>query len=542
MKKYIKLFVCACVGLQAFTACDDSFLEEEVLSSYSPATLRDLPGLEASLIGLYNHNSTFHSVSWAQGWISVWQVGTDIVWPTQPQGMENPYYDYNTLTPLDGAADHTWNWSYAMINNANVIIQNVESPDLTGIAEADKNRINAEARYFRALAYNILATAFGGVPLVTEPLSAPKTDFVRATLEEVNQVVISDLQFAAEHLPDIADLPASKHARANKYMAHQLLSEVYLRVNQPALAEAQADAVINSGKFNLIKTRYGVKASQPGDPFSDMFIYGNQRRSQGNMEAIWVMEAENPRDVPGGMTDNPQHRRNWGASYHSRAGMVPADSLGGRGISRMRLNNWVLYDLYDAGDMRNSKHNIRREFYYNDPNPQYSNIYKTKVPYQGPDTLFIINPYITKWGHFDPQDVFGYGMWKDFILMRLGETYLLKAEAQFKQGNLAGAAESINMLRERANAPLVAASDISLDFILDERARELIGEENRRLTLMRTGKLIDRATRLNTNIPGLPANRQIIGLTETHLLLPIPQNEIDLNKDAVIEQNPGYIR
>ncbi|RDV13491.1 RagB/SusD family nutrient uptake outer membrane protein [Pontibacter diazotrophicus] len=540
MRKYIKIFVCACVGLPAITACDDSFLDEEVLSSYSPTTLRDLPGLEASLIGLYNHNSTFYSVSGQQGWPSVWQVGTDVAWPIQPQGVEVPYYDYNTLTPLDGAADITWNWSYTMINNANVIIQNVESPDLTGVPDTEKDRINAEARFFRGLAYNTLATAFGGVPLVTEPLTAPKTDFVRAPLEDVNNQILTDLQFAAENLPDINDIPAARQARANKYMANQLLAEVYLRIGEPAQAEEQANIVINSGAFSLVTERYGVMANQPGDPFSDMFKFGNQRRRQGNTEAIWVMEAENPRDVPGGMTGAPQQRRNWQASYHSRPGLIPADSLGGRGIARLRLNNWVLYNLYDEGDMRNSQHNIRRDYWYNDPDPKYSDIYKTKVPYETADTLFIINPYTTKWGHFDPQDVFGFGMWKDFILMRLGETYLLRAEAQFMQGKLAEAAESINMLRERADAPLVSAADINLDFILDERARELIGEENRRFTLMRTGTLVERANRLNTSIPGLPENRQITGLSEMHLLMPIPQNEIDLNKDAVLDQNPGY--
>ena len=80
------------------------------------------------------------------------------------------------------------------------------------------------------------------------------------------------------------------------------------------------------------------------------------------------------------------------------------------------------------------------------------------------------------------------------------------------------------------------ASDITLDFILDERARELIGEENRRMTLMRTGTLVTRATALNSNSVQNP----ISGLTNKNLLLPIPQQEIDLNKDAKLEQNPGY--
>lgn len=75
-----------------------------------------------------------------------------------------------------------------------------------------------------------------------------------------------------------------------------------------------------------------------------------------------------------------------------------------------------------------------------------------------------------------------------------------------------------------------------MDFILDERARELVAEENRRMTLMRTGTLVDRALRLNSN----DAVHPTVGLTSKNLLLPIPLSEIQLNKDAVLEQNPGY--
>src|SRR2546423_5474207 len=127
-------------------------------------------------------------------------------------------------------------------------------------------------------------------------------------------------------------------------------------------------------------------------------------------------------------------------------------------------------------------------------------------------------------------------MIKDYILMRLGETYLLMAEAQFKQGKLDAAAASINVIRARANATPVVAAQITMDFTLDERARELIGEENRRMTLMRTGTLVDRAIRLNSNSVSNPLNN----LTAKNLLLPIPQSEIYLNKDAKLEQNPGY--
>lgn len=125
--------------------------------------------------------------------------------------------------------------------------------------------------------------------------------------------------------------------------------------------------------------------------------------------------------------------------------------------------------------------------------------------------------------------------------MRFGETYLLLAEAQMKQGKLQEAADDINVLRYRAMAPHVTAAQINLDFILDERARELIGEENRHLTLMRTKTLVERAIRLNTGDIASPLN-QLNGISENNELMPIPQSEIDLNKDAVPEQNPGYYK
>jgi hypothetical protein len=200
------------------------------------------------------------------------------------------------------------------------------------------------------------------------------------------------------------------------------------------------------------------------------------------------------------------------------------------------LSNWVLYRLYKGNDIRNSQYNIRRKYYYNDPNPIYAARYGKQVPFTGPDTLINICPSTTKWGAFDPNDTFGYAMVKDFILMRLGETYLLLAEAQVAQGKTTEAAASINVLRTRANAAQVTAAEMTKDFILDERARELIGEENRRMTLMRTGTLVERALRLNAN----DAVKPITGLTSKALLLPIPLNEIQLNKDAVLTQNPGY--
>jgi hypothetical protein len=543
MKKYsIIYFALAIILLTA--SCKKDYLDENPPSSYTPISLNDSLGYEAALVGLYNHTSTIYSYSDRQGWLSVWQVGTDVANATANQeGIEIPYYNYSLLTPTDPAAAYMWNRDYILVNLTNVILDGVATPTLTGISANGKNQISAEAKFFRAFAYNNLATLFGGVPIVEHALTGPKTDFTRATVDEVNNLIVADLTAAAAGLPDIDAVKSNSKGklfgRANKFMAMQLLAEVYLRIGKPELAEVQAQAIVNSGKFSLVKSRYGTKTALPGDYYSDMFQVGNLRRSQGNTEAIWVLEQENPTAVPGGITGSPQQRRVWGAQYYAVNGMALADSLGGRAVARLRLSNWVLYGLYKNDDIRNSKYNLKRRYYYNDP--ANTALFGKIVPFTGPDTLFRIAPSITKWGQFDPNDTFGFAMIKDFMLMRLGETYLLLAEAQFKQGKTQLAADNLNMLRQRAFPTYPAsgrllASDINLNLILDERARELIGEENRRMTLMRTGTLIERSLRLNAN----DAQHPTVGLTTKATLLPIPLTEIQLNKDAVLTQNPGY--
>ena len=557
MKKYIN-FISAIVSIIVLTtACSDSFLDEKVLDKYAPESLTDKLGFEASLIGLYNSLSTMYTTDQDQTFIVTSVVGTDEVWAPagRSNGMARPFFDYSQLISTDSGTSKIWTSLYKIINNANIIIKSAESGTTIGMSQAELDAFKAEAYFFRSYSYNMLATLFGGVPLVTEPITGAKTDFVRAPLQDVNDLIVSDLLFAIDHLPNVKSLVHK--SRVHTAVANQLLAEVYLRLNKPDLAEKQCDAIFDSLDFKLITARFGVKANQPGDLFSDMFFFGNQRRSQGNTEVIWVIEQENTTDVPGGSSGNPQQRRVWVGAYYDLPGMVVADTLGGRGIGRIRLNNWVLYDLYKGNDMRNSKYNIHREHYFNNSAPKYSTVFGKKVPYGqdatftladnsqlkifASDTIFKYAPYTQKWGHLDSRDIFGYAMRKDFIMMRLAETYLLRAEARLKQNNLQGAADDINVLRNRANASTVSQSDMTLDFILDERARELIGEENRRMTLVRTGTLVRRARDLTGTAPlAGGAIETTIGLQDFNVLLPIPQSEINLNKDAVLEQNPGY--
>jgi len=528
-------------------SCKKNFLDENLQSNYAPQnTLSDSLGFEANMAGIQNKIRAQYTSDDDQGLLGAMYLGTDMVINGQTTSAMFPYVNNETMNSSDFSANYYWRWAYQTLNNVNLLIAASQDPGVTKTSAFNKAYVGGEAKFYRAWINNFLVTLWGPVPLVTAPIQTVKIDFTRASVDSVNAQIVKDLTDAIVVLPTATGV--RKEGRPSIGMCQQLLAEVYLRMNKPDLAETQCRSVINSGVYSLINSRYGVKASAPGDYYSDMFLVGNQRRSQGNKEAIWIIEEDV--NTPGGATTtgvNPsedQHRRMWVPYYAGIANMVICDSLGGRGIGRFRLSNWMLYGAYDQYDMRNSAYSIRRVLRYNDPTK--SN-YGQQLTYLNGDTVWHIAPYPTKWNNFNPADVNGYSTFKDQPMMRLGETYLLLAEAQFRQNNLTGAAASINVLRQRAYPDYpthgqVAASDITLDFILDERARELVAEENRRMTLVRTGTIVQRVqnylNKYNTD-PG----QMVTGLsnmTTRKGLLPIPQTAIDLNKGAVLNQNTGY--
>ncbi|WP_423127017.1 RagB/SusD family nutrient uptake outer membrane protein [Gaoshiqia sp. Z1-71] len=566
MKKYNYIFVTLTVLSLLASSCKDSFLDESPYSYYSTGHTDDAT-IEAQVLGLHRTYAELWGWSSQQGFLSCWQIGTDVCSAGATQGVENPFYQYADLNAENSGVAWLWRKCYDFINHANLII--------SALGEENNKPAVAEAKFFRAYAYNTLVTFWGNVPLVKEPVATPKLDFTRQNVAEVDQLIEEDLTYAIANLPEVGQ--TANQSRINKDMARQLSAEAYLRIGMRdnayfIKAEQAASDIITSGKYSLIKARYGKYLAEGGDYYRDMFRWGNQRRSQGNTETIWSFEVEYNREVAGGTIDNPQHRRVWQPAYHKWSGMVNADSLGGRGNGRLRLSNFMKYTVWEGldGDIRNSNFNIRRTTNYNKPG--YSEeigidadgfrvakdaadavqiiTIKTgdrAIPFRS-DSLEVWYPYCTKWGGYDPTDDFGYAIVKDWPVMRLGETYLLRAEARFRQGNTSGAADDINVLRDRAfmtardksgDATLgkVSASDINIDFILDERARELIGEENRRMTLVRTGELKDR---IPMNGDASPANKIITGFQDYNALLPVPLSEIRLNKDAELTQNPGY--
>ena len=549
------------VSALALTSCSDSYLDEKMFSSYGT----DVSDVEAKVIGLHYKYADLWGWSDQQGFAGCWQDGTDVGAPGDTQGVEVPFFQYGSLNAENGGVNKLWTSLYSIINSANIII-NTE-----GVDPAAKG----EAEFFRAYSYNMLVTLWGPVPLLTESKAEPRTDFTRNAVSEIDAVIAADLNDAIANLPEVGKTKTQN--RINKDCARILAGEAFNRMGKYSEAEAAVTATITSGNYQLISERYGKFLSDAGDYYSDMFRWGNQRRSQGNKEGVWVFQMEYDRDVTGGTINAPQQRRNWVAAFHKLTDfMQNADSIGGRGNGRLRLSNYVKYGIWEKGDIRNSNHNIRRILYTNKPNVSKDVWVKeingfpyrvdegtegaTKVTVKTgdrcywtvKDTLAVMYPHPTKWGGYDTTDDFGWSLVKDWPLMRLADAYLLRAEARIQQNNLAGAAEDINVLRDRAfktyraesgnaEAGKVTAAQMNMDFLLDERIRELVGEENRRYTLCRTGKLAERVKMMMDKWAESTASKAISGFDASkHTLLPIPLSEIQLNKDANLEQNPGY--
>ncbi len=540
LSRFRQLSFCLLI-IVSHVGCKDEILDEVPQDFLSAdVVLVNKTGFDTYLYSLHQGvRDWFFGVNNFYGNFFDFNFGTDVA--TSGDATVQSFKDYRTwLTPSQAYVTYHWNAAYQkVIPRANTIIDYAQRPTAVWKDEAEKNAAIAEARFFRAYAYNILANLYGGVPIVERVASEPKLDYTRATRQQVYEFVAKDLEFASQWLPK----STTQDGRIVKAAADHLLAEVYISLGQFDKSVVSATAVINDGQYQLMTTRFGKYATQPGDVFSDLFKDNNQNRTtSGNRETIWSLQFEY--QTPGGTTPSTGNwtTRAWGPRYFNikdpdgKAGMAIVDSLL-RPVGWLRGTNLFNYSLWsDAGDIRNSRYNIRRDFYYNEPTSKY---FKQKVVVTPEsitkgyiDTLYFYYPYIRKIEGEPLSGAASGQVFKEFYLMRLAETYLLRAEANLLKGDKQKAADDINAVRSRAKAKSIAASEVSLDYILDERGRELIIEEPRRLTLSRMGKLVERVKKYNF--------RNATNIEEKHVLFPIPQSFIDANFGAKIDQNPGY--
>ena len=573
MKKYLILSMFAAFLL---TGCnEDKFLEEKPLDFNSASNSYETAAdYDAAITELYfltreefytTYDRTTDLSKFADMWITADPLKSNVVADLSPSGAMAKFY---------------WDENYKLIAQANTVISRL--PNSSKLTDDEKKVYEAKARFFRALAYRTLVLLYGDVPLQLEEVSTPKTDYVRESKDKVKAQVVEDLEFAAANLPEINTV---KDGEISKPAANMLLAEMYLATGDNDKAINAASAVINNPNLAL---------------FYDLFRPNNQNRASGNTEGIWVIQFET--NIEGG-GNNTSHFFWVPGSFWGERFFAPqvdkfllikpdgtrlqlfdwpiGDMTGGRGIGTHYATNHLYNEIWadDFDDMRNSEYNWPRRFKIHrtnvlDDNPElkaampdgYFDLENTVLPdgwsmetgFAGgvAATTQLPNRFMcgystkmtTPFHHPDAQyenkktyKLAGTGgkTYTDQYFFRLAEAYLLRAEAYVNKGDKNKAADDINELHKRANAKPCTADQMNLDYILDERLRELTCEEKRRLTLSRVGKLAERIKKYNPYFSAAYSadNKDY----DAHFdLLPIPLSAIQANKDAKLEQNPGY--
>ena len=563
----IKIALLAGILLVNAGCREDEFLKEVPLDFYSPENSFITEGnFNAALTDLYTRVRAIQSVDGGANLYSE-VLGTDIAFNARLDQARLGNYAVS-LTPQGDIPRQHWIRWYKIISNANIIVARLGTSSLT---EAQKKTIGGEAKLFRAYAYYKLVHLYGGVPLIINEVNTPQSNFTRASRDDVLKQVLTDATDAAANLPNV---DVARDGKLNKAVANHLLAETYLSLKDYDKAIAAATEVVEKSNLRLMTDRFGSLRTQPGDVFYDLFRVGNQNRKAGNMEAIWVIQYELD-VIGGGLTSSGSPLNNLERcvspavfSISDRSGRAAlldnasASTLnsGGRGVSFVRPSDYFLYDVWgldpkkdnrklDASvtDIRTSPFNIVRDFIYTNP-VSTSFVGKSLIDFPAPNWISASwrwYPYpskVTTPGQHPAGLIVDMAKqtlrntagatFRDMYQIRLPETILLRAEAHLLKGNTTQAAADINLVRNRAKARPVTPAEVTLDYILDERARELIFEEDRRVTLSRMGKLVERVRKFN------PLNAP--NIQPFHALFPIPFSEIEANKDAKLEQNPGY--
>jgi hypothetical protein len=382
---------------------------------------------------------------------------------------------------------------------AKLLERNV-SPELT----ADIQIFRAEARFLRALSYWHGLDLFGNIPLVTEEYALGSPPPPQNTRQEIFDFVVSELNAIRPLLPLASP---GTYGRATGAAASMLLAKLYLNAEVytgtpmygQALAEAQA---VISGPFTL-------------DPVYHHLFQADNHTSP---EIVFPIIQDGLRTQTFGGTTFLVHA--------SCGGSMPAAESGVDGCwfgLRVKPEAYTRYTAQAPGDTRASV------FWTDGQTLEVTSISNFNAGY--PARKFVNKTSLGQDGsnatHPDT----------DFPMFRLGDAYLIYAEAHLRGGggDRTQAIAYVNALRQRAYGSTAGdVADIDLDLILDERGRELLWEAHRRTDLVRYGRFTG-GDYVWAWKGGAPAGTA----TEAHRnLYPLPASELTTNPN--LTQNPGY--
>lgn len=552
-KSYIKsLKIFSLVAFMMVGQSCEDVLKETVISNIGNDYINTAKGFEDAVKAAYSSLRNYYGTQ--QG-LTVTEYGTDL-YATGADGGYKGFHFYDAqLQPTVDYLALIWDETYRGINTCNAVIE--RAPKVTGITDAIKKQRIAEVKFLRAHYYFLLFQQFGGVDLRLTETLVPTKVTSRASDADMYKAIITDLETA---LPDLdSKIRAADYGRATKAAAEHLLARVYLTKGNSSIKATDDYAKAESYASNVIKN-YGFKLLPD---FASVFVQG---AGEINDEVIFAVQYTSDALTDGG--GNNLHLL-FGMQYDVQSGMV-RDIANGRPFKRLRPTQYCLETVFkDRVNDSRYKKTFKDTWLCNNPGT-FTNVFdnsKKSVTFKAGDTTIFIpgfemplaerakRPYqvlvpslynealfptLQKFlDPLRPDRTYEAGS-RDYLCFRLADTHLMLAEAQLLQGKTKEATENVNIVRRRAafagktSAMEITQAQMSFEMIIEERGRELAGEQIRWLDLKRWGILVDRVQKTN---PQAAANVKAI-----HLVRPIPQTQIDRTEGGAtaFPQNPGY--
>jgi hypothetical protein len=504
-------------------------------------------GAEAATLGTY---SGLRGVYAGENEVRLFMLGTDSWEKGEQQDATGTGYfnDYSAAftSTVGGSVQDLWQNAYSSINTANTAIASITAS--TVLPDATKKLRLGENRFLRALYYFELVRTYGALQLNLEPTQGVSIQAHRTPVDSIySAAIIPDLEYAIANLPLKGG--QTDYFRATKGAAQTLLAEVYLTraaTGDFDKAIQLTSDVISSGKYSLNPVFNSIfclpttssgacdyAASQKTDPeliFSVTFTGDNGTDAFGNnLHLYWVMWYDNSAYTNPTLSRTPAYGRpyrrvrptNHLLTLFNRATDSRLDGSFQTAWLRAPGDTAILLTLANQNESR--------------PSARFG---KFGLPQQT-NGLF---PTLKKWLDQTRTDANVFPGHRDRHLWRLADVYLMRAEANIRVGRPADAIADLNVIRRRAAIPgqnndvNVSAYNASpIDYLLDERERELAGEERRFFTLTRMGQdiFLRRIKAFNSTASAVQA---------FHMLRPIPQTQIDRTEGnkAAFPQNPGY--
>jgi hypothetical protein len=488
MKK--ALFYTAMLALLMVGSCKDKFLEfNPPPNQFTDVTFfKTADQFNSFVIGTYTELLRYTDWTQMMGYISQ---------EARPKSTV-PFSLDAYMVPTQGTISNYWQSMYQIVGRANVLEAKLADPQAT-LSDADRIRIEGEAKFLRGLAYFNIARSFGDAPLLLKPYSLSQTTVECTPEDQIWDQVIADLTVASAQLPTRAEWGDANYGRATKGAALAFLANAYMYKKNWAEAAKASEALTAMNTYKLAVT--------PRAAFTEALTPENMG------ESIFEVQYRD-----GGFE--------W--SNQIQTGTLLGAFTAPDGISGNYAPFGGWGEMVLGQDLRNSMDPLdeRRSLIVRE-GETYKGERMTEPVILG--TTFKLTQknvdFSTKYWLGKSGDVVG----SNLPLMRYAEFLLNYAEILFEQGKTTEAYAQLNAVRARAKLPALAVSGDKETFmtaLMNERRWELNMEPNLWFHYTRTGRLKNLK-----DAQGQPYDPK-------YNKLPIPQSERDQNPK--ICQNNGY--